>query len=392
MPAPPASNPSQHLAHLNEQTWFQIGRLSETLNDIDRAVVAFENVLRYNPQNSTALIRCAVACKSREHYTKAVDYFSKYLKDFDQQNGEHWGSLAHCHLMLDELQKAYNSYQRALYFLPNPKDPQLWYGIGILYDRYGSYEYAEEAFTSVISMDPKFEKASEIYFRLGIIYKQQQKYSQSLECFRYVLSSPPKPLVETDIWFQIGLVYEQQKEFLPARDAYERVLKENPNHAKVLQQMGWLYHQPGTSFCNQDAAIQFINRSLEFSDNQDAAQSHYLLGRCFMAQQRYSNAYHAFQQAINLDNQNPAIWCSIGALYYQRNQYRDALDAYSRAICLNPYLSEVWYDIGTLYEACHDQVNDAIDAYSRALELDPNNQNIKQRLQALRSGARWELL
>jgi len=64
---------------------------------------------------------------------------------------------------------------------PLVKEPKLWYGIGILYDRYGSLEHAEEAFSQVMRMQPDFEKANEIYFRLGIIYKQQQKYSQSLE-------------------------------------------------------------------------------------------------------------------------------------------------------------------------------------------------------------------
>lgn len=77
--------------------------------------------------------------------------------------------------MQDDLQKAYAAYQQALYHLPNPKvriprlhpyvlsltfhvhfalqDPKLWYGIGILYDRYGSLDNAEEAFASVLRMD-----------------------------------------------------------------------------------------------------------------------------------------------------------------------------------------------------------------------------------------------
>ena len=75
--------------------------------------------------------------------------------------------------MQDDLQKAYSAYQQALYLLPNPKvkqillgliysssiyvspqeDPKLWYGIGILYDRYGSLDHAEEAFSSVLKMD-----------------------------------------------------------------------------------------------------------------------------------------------------------------------------------------------------------------------------------------------
>lgn len=45
-------------------------------------------------------------------------------------------------------------------------------------------DHAEEAFSAVMRMDPKYEKANEIYFRLGIIYKGQQKYAQSLEVRR----------------------------------------------------------------------------------------------------------------------------------------------------------------------------------------------------------------
>lgn len=69
------------------------------------------------------------------------------------------------------------------------QEPKLWYGIGILYDRYGSLEHAEEAFSQVMRMDPRFEKANEIYFRLGIIYKQQQKFQQSLEVFAALVAS-----------------------------------------------------------------------------------------------------------------------------------------------------------------------------------------------------------
>lgn len=56
--------------------------------------------------------------------------------------------------MQDELQSAYTAYQNALFHLPSPKeDAKLWYGIGILYDRYGSLQHAEEAFSSVLKMD-----------------------------------------------------------------------------------------------------------------------------------------------------------------------------------------------------------------------------------------------
>lgn len=374
---------SQMLASLNETVWIQLGSLMETMGDLDAAVNAYEQALRHNNWSIPAMNAISSILRAREQFPKAIEYLQNILK-LDPNNGEVWGSLGHCHLMMDNLQDAYSAYQQALYYLRDPKEPKLWYGIGILYDRYGSLEHAEEAFSQVMRMQPDFEKANEIYFRLGIIYKQQQKFNQSLECFKYIVADPPRPLTQEDIWFQIGHVHEQQKDYEAAKAAYRRVLDHDPKHAKVLQQLGWLHHQQSGSFTSQDQAINYLEQSVS-SDNTDA-QSWYLLGRCYMAQQKFPKAYEAYQQAVYRDGRNPTFWCSIGVLYYQINQYRDALDAYSRAIRLNPYISEVWYDLGTLYESCNNQTNDALDAYTRAADLDPNNMHIKARLQLLKNG------
>ncbi|KAI9707847.1 MAG: hypothetical protein M1820_004453 [Bogoriella megaspora] len=372
---------SAYLAQANEGIWLQIGQLSELMGDLEGATQAFEQALRHNMNSVQAMQAISCILRTKDQFPAAVEYLRNILK-LEPNNGETWSSLGHCYLMMDDLQQAYSAYQQALYHLQDPKEPKLWYGIGILYDRYGSLEHAEEAFSQVMRMEPHFEKANEIYFRLGIIYKQQQKFTQSLECFRWIVNDPPRPLTEEDIWFQIGHVHEQQKDYEAAKTAYRRVLDRDPNHAKVLQQLGWLYHQQNNSFTSQEQAIEYLEKSVN-ADGQDA-QSWYLLGRCYMSQQKYPKAYEAYQQAVYRDGRNPTFWCSIGVLYYQINQYRDALDAYSRAIRLNPNISEVWYDLGTLYESCNNQTNDALDAYQRAADLDPANVHIKARLALLR--------
>ncbi|KFH48705.1 General transcriptional corepressor-like protein [Hapsidospora chrysogenum ATCC 11550] len=381
-PGAPAHQQAAHYAHhpiaqVNEAVWLQIGSFSELLRVPDEAMHAYERALQANPNSTAAMNAIGMLLKGREAYDKALEFF-RAIVQVEPGNGEAWGNLGHCYLMSENLQKAYDAYQQALVNLRDAKDPMLWYGIGILYDRYGSYDYAEEAFSQVMQIQPDFDKANEIYFRLGIIYKQQSKFANSLECFKYIVNSPPAPLSQDDIWFQIG-------HFDAAKNAYNRVLENTPNHAKVLQQLGWLHHQQSNAYDVQERAIQYLEKSVG-ADQQDA-QSWYLLGRCYMSQQKYPKAYEAYQQAVYRDGRNPTFWCSIGVLYYQINQYRDALDAYSRAIRLNPYISEVWYDLGTLYESCNNQISDALDAYQRAAELDPGNPHIKARLQLLRSGA-----
>ncbi|WEJ94790.1 glucose repression mediator protein [Yamadazyma tenuis] len=392
-PAPPIATsapvrdptPSNILSETTAATWLAIGSLAESLGDLEKALSSYDSALRHAPNSPDALIKLANIYRSKDVFFKAAELYEQAL-NYSPENGETWGLLGHCYLMLDDLQRAYAAYQRALYYLDNPNVPKLWHGIGILYDRYGSLEYAEEAFVRVLELDPNFDKSNEIYFRLGIIYKHQGKLQNALECFQYILANPPHPLTQPDVWFQIGSVLEQQKDWNGAKDAYERVLAVNPQHAKVLQQLGCLYSQADAG---EDAAFQqdltvalkYLTQSLEI--DQADAHSWYYLGRVHMIRGDFNAAYEAFQQAVNRDSRNPTFWCSIGVLYYQISQYRDALDAYTRAIRLNPYISEVWYDLGTLYETCNNQISDALDAYRQAERLDPGNPHIKARLDQL---------
>lgn len=170
---------AQWLAQTNEDVWLRLGGLSENLGDLDGATQAYERAMHHNAWSIQAMLAISCILRSKDQFTAAVEYLRSILK-IESTNGEVWSSLGHCYLMMDDLQQAYSAYQQALYHLPDPKEPKLWYGIGILYDRYGSLEHAEEAFSEVMRTEPRFEKANEIYFRLGIIYKQQQKFQQSL--------------------------------------------------------------------------------------------------------------------------------------------------------------------------------------------------------------------
>ena len=368
------------LSEATAETWLSIASLAEAIGDMDRMAMAYDATLQFNPASTTALAALANLYRSRDMFQKAAELYERALA-INPELSDVWTTLGHCYLMLDDLQRAYNAYQQALYHLSDPNVPKLWHGIGILYDRYGSLDYAEEAFAKVLELDPHFEKANEIYFRLGIIYKHQGKWNQALECFRYIIAQPPAPLQEWDIWFQLGSVLESMNEWQGAREAYEHVLLQNEHHAKVLHQLGCLYGMNNVQFYDPQKALNYLLRSLEV-DPSDAT-TWYHLGRVHMIRSDYTAAYDAFQQAVNRDSKNPIFWCSIGVLYYQISQYRDALDAYTRAIRLNPYISEVWYDLGTLYETCNNQLTDALDAYKQAARLDPENALIRKRLEAL---------
>jgi glucose repression mediator protein len=51
-------------------------------------------------------------------------------------------------------------------------------------------------------------------------------------------------------------------QFDAAQAAYRRVLDRDPNHAKVLQQLGWLHHQQSNSYTSQEKAIEYLEKSV----------------------------------------------------------------------------------------------------------------------------------
>jgi hypothetical protein len=40
------------------------------------------------------------------------------------------------------------------------------------------------------------------------------------------------------------------------------VLERDPNHAKVLQQLGWLHHQQSSNYASQEQAIEYLEKSV----------------------------------------------------------------------------------------------------------------------------------
>ena len=440
---------------------------------------AYQAAIRNNPHSVPSLKACADIYRkheTREGYTKvrlllraltlslrrllgpaisrrprpgllvpqAVEFLQRVL-NVEPNDGDAWGWLGYCYLMVDDVPKAFTAYQQALYLMPSPQDPYLWYGLGILYERYNSYDQAEGYFNTALRHSKDFEKKDDIQYRLGIIHKQQKKYDASLKAFNAVLDSqaaieqkqraawvgqPHQSLVQActkrqlsaegessvlverlvrlecekdrayysskaGLWYQVGHVRELTQDYHAAKEAYERVLEENNTHARALQQLGWLYHnipnfsaEPSASGGgNQEIAVKYLLRSIESNPADD--QAWYLLGRCYMTQREYTMAHKAYEKAVNINDRDPTYWCSIGVLYYYNQQYHDALDTYSRALQLNPELSEIWYNLGILYECCN-QVTDAVDAYTTAAALDASNQKIKSRLTVLKRAQRQQ--
>jgi len=77
-----------------------------------------------------------------------------------------------------------------------------------------------------------------------------------------------------------------------------------------------------------------------------------------------------FQQAVEIDGEDPEYWFDLALTYQNLNRYEEASTAYRRAIELVPKHAYPYNNLGILYKE-QKQYEEAIAAYQRAIELDP---------------------
>lgn len=200
----------------------------------------WEEVLRHNSSNQTALSRLADIARMQGRHLEAAGHLTRLLQvgmppteGESSSSGEEEGgpmttgevqaALGHCFLavsyqegdlpgVLKRLQDAYDAYKQAL-AKTSGEDSDLWYGIGLLYDRYASLMMpcaqrtecegaACKAFDAVLTIEPEHERRDEVLFRLGLLLKAQSNRKRALECFTAISERPSRPVDALDVWFQ----------------------------------------------------------------------------------------------------------------------------------------------------------------------------------------------
>ncbi len=62
----------QVLNQKNESSWIELGKISELLNDPDKALICYENTLKHNTYNLHALIQIASIYRSKDQFAKVI--------------------------------------------------------------------------------------------------------------------------------------------------------------------------------------------------------------------------------------------------------------------------------------------------------------------------------
>jgi len=347
-----------------------------------------------------------VHAKKKATAIKAIQYLERvvvqaHIQDRKRQNESSrqgfivdpktYVKLGHLHLLLEDWSKALSAYQKYFKLVKNYwKDATYLYGLGLVYFKYNSFQWATVAFQQVLYIDPGFQRANEVHLRLGIIAKMKNDFESSLKHFYLSKSdSSPCTFTQLEIRFHIAHLHEVSGKHLDAKSQYN-VLLEDKNlpqqlKADIYRQMGWMHHSMesfGEKTARIDQAVQYLQKSIESEPK--SGQSLYLLGRCYATIGKVHDAFIAYRNSVDKSESNADTWCSIGVLYQQQNQPMDALQAYICAVQLDKDHWAAWTNLGILYES-QSQPHDALACYTNATRNRSVNPNLHQRIKYLKT-------
>ncbi|HEX6482612.1 MAG TPA: serine/threonine-protein kinase [Ktedonobacteraceae bacterium] len=95
-----------------------------------------------------------------------------------------------------------------------------------------------------------------------------------------------------------------------------------------------------------------------------------LEGDALLKQQHYSQALHAYEEALRMDPRNFHAWNGKGTALYSQGNYRKAYEAYQRATEIQPENPVVWVSAGLALNRLQ-RYSQALVHFERALAIDP---------------------
>jgi len=112
----------------------------------------------------------------------------------------------------------------------------------------------------------------------------------------------------------LGLLAEEAGDRQAAVERYRQVLEAAPDHAESAARLAVLLHQDGAV----EEALEGIENALRYSPR--TAELHYLGGLFYLELEKYEEAEHAFDRALQLDENHDGARRALKRLEDLREQ------------------------------------------------------------------------
>ncbi len=327
-------------------------------NDDESALGFFLEVLEINPTNLRCYYLGALcACILGDEETLEKVY--QKARKINHRHPYVIGCEAVRALFFANYERAEHLFNIALRSLP--KDLDLHFGLGILYEEMGAQEKSAEIYRQAVELAPDNIRAR---ISLGTSFALNGEYTSAL--IEYQQAKAFDPTVENPHqhlgrdYYADGLYEEAVGEFLqaiseePESPAAYFYLLDCYQRMGMVDEMLDVYETIKTRFADQEEMtsrffeyFRMYNEALPILErlakrNPEDVELLLRLSYIYQETERYDAAIAVLERAVKLIPEFSNIWTTLGGLYLQKGDYCQAVAAAERAIQLNRYEDEAY--------------------------------------------------
>ncbi|MCK5127165.1 MAG: tetratricopeptide repeat protein [candidate division Zixibacteria bacterium] len=322
-----------HNLEARHKAWYGIGLIGERTEDKDKAINAFQRVIKNKTIYLDTNIRLAKACLESGKHDLAIKYFKKEITEIEHSGIARYG-LGCAYFAKGDAEKSIRHIKEALYL--SPKNADWRYTLSKVYKNVGQ---EQESSRLIIEAAQRHSINAEIYFEAGNIYFEQNEIENAIEMYNKALAVDSGHFNSLN---NLGNCYFKSEQYDRACAIYEQVVAKSPEHIIAYRNLGLSYARCGKS---QDG-LKFL---MSYSDkNPDDIQIYRIIGELFTQESLYSEAIGCFEKYMITFSQDYKVLLYMSDIYLKLGHVDSAVAGYQQVLSVSPSCTEAKHRLQAL--------------------------------------------
>ncbi len=343
--------------------------------DDNRALAAYEAVLKLQPNNVEALRASGKLCLRHEMNTQAVPLLER-LVELQPADPQAKCDLAAAYAATGKFEQAEKELDQAL--RADPDNASALVGLGAVYLRTNRTQQALPLLQKAVTRVPNDSKP---FYLLGSAYNRLGKYQEAVTALEQAARLSPN---DADIYYQLASACEHagrseerhaaMQRFAELKEQSEKTFEARRKAMKLLLQA-----KPLVDDGKLQEALQLVKEAQQLYPDND--QVLYRLASLYYDAGQYEPAHQCAQQAISRAPSEWTYYYLMGLIQERLENSAQARNSFETVVQLNPKSAEAYNQLGQIALESHDP-QEAIEEFKRALALDPRKAAYKLNLEA----------
>jgi tetratricopeptide (TPR) repeat protein len=343
--------------HERIELYMQMGQIYEqSLQDPDRAVEAFTDILSFDADHVHALDALARLYEQIESWDRAVDVMNRVVNLVDDA-----------------------SYRVSVFFRLGK----------ITEEQIGDSEEAENHYQQALAIDPAHVDSM---MRLVEIYKLRGDWAKAASMMVRAEAHTTNPLEKARLLYEAGAAYLQQlDEEGKAVDLFARTLEVDPDHQQSGEPLAQIYFRDGR-YEELEPVLDMLVRKADRRDNRLLQDLYFKLAKTSDELGKADKALKYYRAAYDIDSTHLATLTGMAALLYRTEDWDRAFKIYQTILVHHrdsqraDEIVDIFYRLGNIKLMLGERKK-ALNMFEKALEIDASHRETLESVIALQTKA-----